>query len=216
MKNSKRSEITQRRIQESAVVLFAEQGYNAAGVAEICAAAQVSKGAFYHHFPGKSALFISLLEEWLAELDTHLNRIAAEQTAFPEKLAQMGEMIAHLSANYQKQIPMLMEFWMQASRDEEVWQAVVAPFHRYQQFFAALIQEGIHSGHLEPVDPQAGARTLISLAIGLLLQYMLLSRMGRHQNAMEQDEAGRFTQMGWEKSIQESIQMIINSMRRCA
>jgi len=41
-------------------------------VAEICTEAQVSKGAFYHHFPSKHDVFMSLLENWLKHLDRQL------------------------------------------------------------------------------------------------------------------------------------------------
>ena len=58
-----RSIETRRRIMSAAVALFAAQGYNASGVAEICRAAGASKGAFYHHFSSKQALFVAVLEE---------------------------------------------------------------------------------------------------------------------------------------------------------
>ncbi|REE96135.1 TetR/AcrR family transcriptional regulator [Thermomonospora umbrina] len=43
--------------------LFAERGYGAVGLAEIVQAAAVTKGALYHHFDGKAALFRAVLEQ---------------------------------------------------------------------------------------------------------------------------------------------------------
>ncbi|MER5770399.1 helix-turn-helix domain-containing protein [Streptomyces sp. NPDC001985] len=43
--------------------LFAAQGYGAVGLAEIVRAAEVTKGALYHHFEGKAALFRAVLEQ---------------------------------------------------------------------------------------------------------------------------------------------------------
>ncbi|MFB8350788.1 TetR/AcrR family transcriptional regulator [Streptomyces niveus] len=43
--------------------LFAEIGYGAVSLAEIVAAAGVTKGALYHHFDGKTALFRAVLED---------------------------------------------------------------------------------------------------------------------------------------------------------
>ncbi|GAB2612798.1 TetR/AcrR family transcriptional regulator [Streptomyces capparidis] len=43
--------------------LFAERGYGAVGLAEVVAAAGVTKGALYHHFDGKAALFRAVLEQ---------------------------------------------------------------------------------------------------------------------------------------------------------
>ena len=80
-----RSEETRTRLLEAAVRLFAQQGYDASGVAEICAAAGVSKGAFYHHFESKQALFLALLEEWLARLDAAFSRSARTHPAYPRR-----------------------------------------------------------------------------------------------------------------------------------
>jgi AcrR family transcriptional regulator len=46
---------------ESARAVFAELGYHAAGTEEIVRRARVSRGALYHHFPGKEALFEAVL-----------------------------------------------------------------------------------------------------------------------------------------------------------
>jgi len=59
-----RSEETRKHILEAAQRLFSAKGYDATGVAEICQAAGVSKGAFYHHFLTKQAVFLVLLENW--------------------------------------------------------------------------------------------------------------------------------------------------------
>jgi AcrR family transcriptional regulator len=46
-----RSQATREQLLASAERCFSLSGYDATGVAEICTEAQVSKGAFYHHFP---------------------------------------------------------------------------------------------------------------------------------------------------------------------
>lgn len=53
--------------------LFATVGYGAVGLAEIVAAAGVTKGAFYHHFGGKAEVFRAVLAE--------VQREVAEQVA---------------------------------------------------------------------------------------------------------------------------------------
>lgn len=55
---TERSKATINALQTAAIKLFGERGYDAAPLDEICAAADVTKGALYHHFPGgKIALF---------------------------------------------------------------------------------------------------------------------------------------------------------------
>ena len=58
---------TKDRILAAAVDVFAHKGYHAAGVEDIVLASRTSKGAFYHYFPSKQAIFLALMDD-LAEL----------------------------------------------------------------------------------------------------------------------------------------------------
>lgn len=51
------SAATERRIREAARVLFAEHGYARVGLERVALAAGVTRGAIYHHFADKRALF---------------------------------------------------------------------------------------------------------------------------------------------------------------
>ncbi|GAA4862891.1 TetR/AcrR family transcriptional regulator [Saccharopolyspora rosea] len=51
------SESTRQALVDSAVALFTEHGYAGTSLDEIARRARVTKGALYHHFGGKQALF---------------------------------------------------------------------------------------------------------------------------------------------------------------
>jgi AcrR family transcriptional regulator len=53
---------TKRALVEVAEVLFTENGYAATSLDTIVAGAEVTKGALYHHFSGKQALFEAVFE----------------------------------------------------------------------------------------------------------------------------------------------------------
>jgi hypothetical protein len=53
MTTQQRGEEKRARILEAAAAGFAEQGYDGTSAAEICHRAEVSKGAFYHHFSSR-------------------------------------------------------------------------------------------------------------------------------------------------------------------
>lgn len=52
------------RILEAGVTLVRQQGFSATSVDQLCAAASVTKGAFFHHFASKEALGVALADYW--------------------------------------------------------------------------------------------------------------------------------------------------------
>jgi TetR/AcrR family transcriptional repressor of nem operon len=62
----KAPENVRQQLIDSAVELFRRHGFVATTVDQICTAAGVTKGAFFHHFPSKEALAEATLEQWKA------------------------------------------------------------------------------------------------------------------------------------------------------
>ena len=54
---------TRRALVDVATDLFTDRGYAGTSLDEIVAGARVTKGALYHHFSGKQALFESVFEK---------------------------------------------------------------------------------------------------------------------------------------------------------
>lgn len=52
------------RLLDAAIGLIRAQGYTATTVDELCEAAGVTKGAFFHHFDSKDALAVAAAEHW--------------------------------------------------------------------------------------------------------------------------------------------------------
>ena len=173
MATQQRSEETYTRILDAAAASFSRNGYDATGVAEVCRAAGVSKGAFYYHFPSKQALFIALLQRWLDELDVNIATLQAEASSVPEALTRMAEAFQAVLHTADGNLPMFMEFLSAAQRDPVVWAATVQPYRRYQLWFAELIERGVVEGSLRPMAPQLASQLLVSWAVGMLLQSML-------------------------------------------
>jgi len=191
----KRSLETRRRMMNSALECFARNGYAATGIVEICEAADVSKGAFYHHFPSKQSIFMALLEDWLHTIDAQLDASRQGALSTPQALRQMSEMMTGVFAQAGGHLPMFLEFWTQANHDLLIWQAVIDPYQRYETYFSLMIKQGITEGSLKPVDPDSAARTIVSLALGLLLQGLL-------------DPTGA----QWDQVAKQSIQFLLGGL----
>jgi AcrR family transcriptional regulator len=189
-----RSEETKAHILEAAQRLFSQNGYDATGVAEICEAAGISKGAFYHHYPTKQAIFLELLEHWLSGVDAGLETLQQGAANVPQTLLRMTR-IFPVVFQAAEQLPIFLEFWRQASRDKVVWKATIAPYRRYRKFFDKLVQQAIDEGSFRAMNPQAASQAILSMATGLLLQGIL-------------DPQGA----DWPQVAQQSIQLLLDGL----
>jgi len=194
-KQQKRSEETRTRLLNAAEKFFAQDGYDAAGVAKICQYAGVSKGAFYHHFSSKQMIFMALFKQWLEGLDLQLTKLRDDMVDIPEGLISMAAVVQDVIRTAENQLPIYLEFLNRATRDPNILQAMIEPFHRYHAFFAEMIEAGISQGTLRQIDPSVAARMIISMAVGLLIQGLL-------------DPAGS----DWEWTTEESIRIILRGM----
>lgn len=188
-----RSEVTRNRILTAAEACFAENGFDATGVAQICQTAGVSKGAFYHHFSSKQELFLEMLYRWLEKTDSQLMTFRETTANIPDTIRSMGVMPKYILEAADQNLPIYLEFLTKAVREPQIWEAAVEPYHRYSQFFAQIIQSGIEEGSLQSMDAQISARVMISFVVGVLLQ-------------------GLFDPEGadWNQVTQEGIRVLLN------
>lgn len=168
-----RSQETRTNILNAGLALFSRHGYDATGVAEICTEAGVSKGAFYHHFPTKQAVFVSILDDWLSALDAQMASMVAASSNIPQALLEMATLTRGIFSAANGHLAMFIEFWDQSLHDPEIWKTTVAPYRRYTDLFAGFIKKGIAEGSIREVDADVAARTIVGLAVGILAQGLM-------------------------------------------
>lgn len=78
---------TRDKLLDAAVALIRRQGFAATSVDQLCAAAEVTKGGFFHHFASKEALGVAAAEHWGAV--TAPLFAAAGYHAAPDALARV-------------------------------------------------------------------------------------------------------------------------------
>ena len=198
MSKNNRNIETREMILVSALNLFSEAGYDATSVAQICERDQVSKGAFYHYFPSKQDLFLSLMTGWLSQMKKMFLTVGTNAQNVPVALESMAATSGQIFSELDRGFPILLEFWRQASREPIYWEQVVAPYQEFLEFFTGLIQTGKESGSFsDALDQHVAARIVTALAMGLLLQA-----------SFETDD------VDWQQITVNGIQYLIEGMKR--
>ena len=120
------AEERRKQILRSAVRVFARSNYRAAKVADIAAEAGVSEALLYKFFDSKQAIFLELLRGWLGAIDAGFE--AVRGPTVPETLMGMTGTLPAIFASADDRLHMFLEFWLQASRDDKIWEATISPY----------------------------------------------------------------------------------------
>lgn len=157
---------TQAALQLAALRWFSEQGYDKASVGAICAEANVTAGALYHHYGDKKGLFAAVVEQVDAQLVLQaLNASAAVivdgGTPWEAFLASIDTV---LQAGTHAPMRRLMLVEAPAVLGTRVWGEIRQRqgLGAMQASIGALQAHGIFKGH----DPQRLARIVLGALYG--------------------------------------------------
>jgi AcrR family transcriptional regulator len=109
MNQNDRSERSRKDILDAALKLFSHKGYGATSVSDIAAAAKLSKGNVYHHFPDKETIFRALLGRYfqaMSQPDFPFNRALAGAT-FPDNLEELGHAARDTVRDYREYVALI-------------------------------------------------------------------------------------------------------------
>ncbi len=132
------AESTRDRIVRTAAELFAVNGYDATGIAEIQAKAEISRGAFYYHIDSKQTLLFEISKNQVDKM----NAAAAELTARPApadvKIREMArKLLRNISDHRAEWAVFFRDFVaLTGQRREEILTAR----DRYERYWTELFQ----------------------------------------------------------------------------
>jgi AcrR family transcriptional regulator len=177
--------LTRAKLIEAALQLFSTSGYEHATVDDISQAAGYSKGAYYFHFSTKEDILLELLRMWTEGRTRVLEANSEPGSADGLK----DELRAFFSYEEQPQWPaVLLEFWSQAVRQQEISKRLTAAYASWSKLLAAGFEHAGTSGlSIESADDLAA----VTLAAhdGFAVQVAIGSPGGRAMTAAELAES---------------------------
>lgn len=157
-----RGEATRERLLRAAERLFVRHGFDAVGVERIVRAAAVTKGAFYHHFADKRAVFRAVFEDVDREMSQRVLARAVTAAA-PLDMIRRG-VRASFELSAQPRYGRLVYVEAPAVLGWQLWHEIDTAIAG--EVVAAGLQAAVDAGQLAPRSVDA----LATLLLGAILQ----------------------------------------------
>ena len=166
---TKRRPVTITALLDAAMELFAEQGYGATSIPDICTRAGLTKGAFYSNFANKDALFLALLDrswERRAEWIRRAMSAGGELAGAPEKRTRVPNVVVDRQWTL-----VSVEFSLHAIRRPDVAQLLVEHELRVRSELAVLVTEALEgAGRIPTLPVDELARMIVAVSEGSDIQ----------------------------------------------
>ncbi|ETK30631.1 TetR/AcrR family transcriptional regulator [Microbispora sp. ATCC PTA-5024] len=157
---------TRERLLRAAADVFAERGYDGTRVADIAAAAGVSNGALYAHFPSKAGLLVEALRAHGPRMLATL-LAAAPDRPVTDLLLTVGRQLARPRDAHGH---LIVEALVAARRDEDVARPMRDYLGGRTEWIADLVRGAQARGEIDPgLSPDALAHFCLLLAMGSAL-----------------------------------------------
>lgn len=162
------SDDTARRLVDAAAAVFAEKGYDGAGVAEIARRAGLTTGAIYSRYSGKAELLAAAVQ---ASVPAQIEQLFAE-TRQSGRVDELLRVVGHqlVTCEPAPHHGLLLEAVVAARRDPEVAAVVHEALQARRDRWRATIEAGKARGGLtDEVDTDALVHFAQAVGLGFLV-----------------------------------------------
>lgn len=139
------------RILKIAARLFAERGYHAIGMTELCDAVQLGRGALYHHIKSKEDLLYDISKEYIADLADFGERVMRAEADPRQRIGMLGRQLVQKIASHQAELTVC--FREIQSLTEPRRTQVLSLHTRYERVWRDTMVDGAELGFFRPYDP---------------------------------------------------------------
>lgn len=162
-RRARKKERTRREIYGAALRLFAERGFDAVSVEQICEAADVAKATFFLHFPTKASLLFEFSRLLAGELDERLEEL-------PEgAVGEIEGMLDLFGERWLEHGPVMEAMLRELLRTPEAIRAMHSEGRALRETVESLLRRGQERGELRAdVDPRLAAGIFFSTSFAVL------------------------------------------------
>lgn len=161
---------TRDRILDAALSVFAGKGYHRATVDDIVRVSRTSKGAVYHHFSNKEAVFVALVDDFAGRLASAVaGAIGARQGALGKVEGALTAALATFAGNERLARLILLE----AVALGATWEAKRAEVHdRFAMLIQAHLDDALAEEAIPPVDTRLATLAWLGAINEIVVQWL--------------------------------------------
>jgi TetR/AcrR family transcriptional repressor of nem operon len=170
-----RTSDAREKIIAAAESLIEVRGYSALGTAEICEAAGVPKGSFYHFFGSKEVLALAVIDKHWATQEREWNRVLQSETTPLERLRQLFEE-AEADQRVRQESCGTVSGCLFGNLTLELSNSTETIRHRLQEIFDTqihmvdtVIREAVEHAEIAVGDTRRAARSVVAQLEGLVM-----------------------------------------------
>ena len=165
---------TRDKILQAALEVFAEKGYHRALVDDIVRASGTSKGAVYHHFPNKEALFLALVDDFSARL------AEAVAVGIAGAHGSLGKVEAALTAGletFARHRELARILLLESVSLGPAYQSKRLEVHgRFASLIQAYLDDAVAEGSIPPLDTRVATLAWLGAVNEVVIQWLYRGR----------------------------------------
>ncbi|MDN5852207.1 MAG: TetR/AcrR family transcriptional regulator [Actinomycetia bacterium] len=165
------------QILDAAMIRFAENGFQATGMADVISASGMSAGAVYRYFKSKDELIEAIVDRVLNRTAERFGELLASGSVpEPGEAVRIGvEAIDEMASRAPVEVGRLaVQAWGEALRNERVSEIVQNAYSTIRGYYAEVGRRAVDAGTIpSDADPDALASAMYSLTAGFVLQRTL-------------------------------------------
>ena len=173
-----------QQLLDAAAELFADRGYSATRIADICTAAGVAKGLFYWYFPTKGALFAELVRTMRLRLRRAQGAVLDPGASAVVRIADGAEASVRFMAEHAAYFALLDV----ERSDPEVADVLAEGAGVYLDDVRRLVEEGQRAGDIDDAPSD-----LVAVGVlGAVSSFSNSYRNGRLDDSIDVDDLAAF------------------------
>ena len=148
-------------IVDASARIFAQRGYHATGITELCTANDLGKGALYHYIGSKEELLAAIHDRVMDEVMAGADRVAEAGGSPSEQLAMLGDELLDVIHRYPDHVWVFLHEFPALTGDR------AERFRRrrreYERQVEGVLLAGVESGEFRQLDPRLTAMAWLGM-----------------------------------------------------